>query len=346
MGRIQQIDFLKGVSIMGVFIIHILGLTFTKEDVTIYSLYFDSFFRFAVPIFFGVLGYMTYHQYRHVTDWKRFYRSKVFYIFVPYLLWSFVYVFVPTIYQFTDGKELTVLQVLLGYTEVHLYFMVPYLTFLIGTPLIVRLIKVMGEAFVSKLSLYAVAIFMLIFIFIEQSVMKQESHVLSKTDIRTIANWVGYYAMGLYVALNQQQLKTLFGDLAKMRKLRFLLLSTVYVMAVFLFTITAKVIFPYETPYLLPLSLIATFLLVTLYEKKKGKKWVKQISQLGTHTFPFYLSHVLFIKWGYLWFCVNGITATGLIMTALFGLICSLSYVWLHHMAIEWIKQKLAKEDN
>lgn len=340
MGRIQQVGFLKGISIIGVFIIHVLGLTFTEEDVTIYSLYFDSFFRFAVPIFFGVLGYMTYHQYRHLTDWKAFYRSKIMYILIPYLVWSFAYAFVPMIYQFTNEKELTLWQVLFGYTEIHLYFMIPYLTFLVGTPLVIRLLNRMGEVFVSKLSLYATAIFIVIFIFIEQSVMKQESHILTNTDSRTIVHWFGYYAVGLYIALNQKQLKFLFGNLAEMKKYRFVLVTILYVISVGVFTITGKVIFPYETPFLLALSMLAVFLLMTIYEKNREKKWVHQISQLGTHTFSFYLAHVLFIKLGYLWFCPNGITLTNLIMVAIFSFVCSLAYVWLHKITIQYLKGK------
>lgn len=331
--RNVYLDFLKGVAIIGVFIIHVNALTFSEENLSVFSLYFDSFSRYGVPFFFGVLGYMTVIRYVHTEDWKGFFKRKGIMIVIPYLLWSFLYFFVPTVYPFLEeghGKK-TPLDVLLGYSEVHLYFMIPYLTFILLTPFVVKGIKKFQPKTISRIAIILTALHVFILITVENDILNGNNTWYHETDYLLIVHWIAFYSIGLFIGINKEAVLSLIKFEKWKRKRSLFLSSFVYLIAVSVYVFTFKVLFPYATPNLVLNSLVALWMFSVFYHYFRNRKGVQWISRLGKHTFPFYLSHVLFIKIGYFLFCSGGITTMNLIFVSIFGFALSVLYIFLHN---------------
>ncbi|MEX3623695.1 acyltransferase [Viridibacillus arvi] len=338
MERNHFVDFLKGISIIGVFIIHTLALALSKEHVSIIGLYIDSLFRFAVPFFFGVLGYMTFTRYQHINDWKKFYKNKAIMVVLPYLLWSLLYFNVPTIYPFlekTTGKE-TVWDILLGYSEIHLYFMVPYITFILLTPIVVKFIKKFHPKVVSKVCVILTSLFVLLLVFAENKYMNGQYSFFHETDYLFIYHWIGYYCIGMFIGINTQAIAILVGNIQKVKTRTIILVLVVYLAVVGIFTITAKVITPYATPNLVLNALVALWLLTLIYGKTYYKKITLLINKLGSNTFPFYLSHILFIKIGFLLLCSKDVTLISLLLVSLFAFVLSIGYILVHKKIVQF----------
>ena len=69
--------------------IHTVGLSFSVENISVLGLYIDHLFRFAVPIFIGILGYMTIRRYINIESWSLFYKKRYYillYLFIFGLL--------------------------------------------------------------------------------------------------------------------------------------------------------------------------------------------------------------------------------------------------------------------
>ncbi|MGR9635540.1 acyltransferase family protein [Bacillus cereus] len=91
--RNNLIDFIKSICILGVMCIHTVGLSFSVENISVLGLYIDHLFRFAVPIFIGILGYMTIRRYINIESWSLFYKKKILYIVIPFLYLVFYLLF-------------------------------------------------------------------------------------------------------------------------------------------------------------------------------------------------------------------------------------------------------------
>lgn len=338
--RNLYLDFLKGVAIIGVFIIHVNALTFEEEYLTIFSLYIDSFCRFAVPFFFGVLGYMTVIRYIHIESWKGFFQRKGLMIAVPYLLWSFLYFFVPTVYPFLEeghGKG-TAWDVLLGNSEIHLYFMIPYLTFTLLTPLVVKAIKRFQKKTISRVATILTALHVLLLISVENDVLNGNDTWYHETGYLLIIHWIAFYSIGLFVGINKDAVLSLLNRKKWERKRSLLLAVFLYFVSVSVYVFTFKVLFPYATPHLILNALMALWGFSVFYHYFRHAKGIRWINRLGMHTFPFYLSHVLFIKIGYFIFCSGGITTMNLIFVSVFSFILSILYVLLHNKVVKGIQ--------
>lgn len=354
MERNHFIDFIKGISIFGVFIIHVALFLFTEETVSFFSLYADAIFRFAVPFFFGVLGYMTYTKYRSLTKWKDFYFNKFMYIVIPFLLWSALYTKMPIIFEVIEEKKMNLLlKIVLGYSEVHLYFMVPYITFILLTPLTVKLFNKLDEKVLSKLCTWIIAIFVGVLILVEKSTLAGENTIFEITGARLFIQWIGYFAIGVFIAINWDKIKILFGDLKKTKSVVFGGGIFAYIIVTMFYTLTGKIIIPYLTPFLVLMSLLAFWLLGVLYSKVNHLKAIKGVLILGRNTFPFYLAHVFFLKVGYNLFCADKLNELNMLYTALFGFALTLLYVEFHNKAVnvhkdsvKLIKQRFKMEES
>jgi probable poly-beta-1,6-N-acetyl-D-glucosamine export protein len=338
--RNPYIDFLKGVAIIGVFMIHIVGLTFSEEHINIFSLYIDSFSRYAVPFFFGVLGYMTVIRYVHIDDWKPFFKRKGVTIVIPYLLWSFLYFFVPTVYPFVEenqGKE-TLWDVLLGYSEVHLYFMIPYLTFLLLTPIVVKGIHTFSKKTMSRIAIIFTALHVLLLIYVENDILNGQSTWYHDTGYLLVIHWMAFYSIGLFIGINKEVVLSQFNREKWKEKRRLVIAGIFYFISVSVYVFTFKVLFPYATPHLVLNALIALWMFSVFYHYFRHAKWVRWISWLGSRTFPFYLSHVLFIKIGFFLFCSKGISWFNLLFVSVFAFVLSIFYVYLHQKWTKFIR--------
>lgn len=335
--RNDFIDFIKGFSILGVFIIHIAGLTYSEEHLNLLALYMDAFFRFGVPIFFGVLGYMTIIKYSNVDSWKVFYKRKAVQMLFPFLIWSSLYCLIPTVYPFLEegkGKD-SLLDIVIGNSEVHLYFMLPYLTFLLITPLVVKLYKNFPPKTLSMGSIILICAHILLLMGADKSVIQDETNFYNSSNYMLIIHWLSYYFIGVFIAVNKDVISTLVGE-KKVTWKKFIGVTILYMIVAFVFIATLRILMPYSTPLLVLNSLIAIWWLKVFYEKTKDLKVVYGLKKLGQRTLPFYLSHVMFIKLVFIWIFGQQISFLNLLGVA----IISFGLTVLYMKVESWFKKR------
>ncbi len=99
--RILYLDFLKGVSILFVVLLHVAALGLSASPVGSYSWeisnIIDSLCRFVVPVFVMISGALLMDKLKDFHLYKSFKR-----LFFPLILWSLLYAFVVIAYQYRN----------------------------------------------------------------------------------------------------------------------------------------------------------------------------------------------------------------------------------------------------
>lgn len=333
--RIQFIDFLKAICIIAVICIHTVNFSFSEKDITITALYVDNICRFAVPLFFGVLGYMTIKKYTHVVNWRLFYKRKVVYLVVPYFLWSICYYFIPTVYPFdnkNEGKEYW-WQILNGESEVHLYFMVAYFLFLVITPLIVTLYKFIPKNMFIKLCIIGIILHLLLLTYSDYITWSMHDDFwYTKLNYSLPIHWFGYYLTGYVLAIDNAYIIMLINRAQKRigSLNNFSKCLVLYLIMVGVFLVTLRGLKAYATLHLYWISIVALILIWGAYCYVQRTRVLNFFIFIGQNTFAIYLSHVLFLKIIYI--CLGKSSfPLNLIITFALGFVLSLMYVPIHH---------------
>ncbi|OUB88486.1 hypothetical protein BK784_28640 [Bacillus thuringiensis serovar medellin] len=340
--RNNLIDFIKSICILGVMCIHTVGLSFSVENITVFGLYIDHLFRFAVPIFIGILGFMTIKRYINIESWSLFYKRKILYIVIPFYIWSFIYYLTPNVYPFTNGEEGKQYwwQILNGESEIQLYFMIAYFLFLLMTPLVICLYKKLSRVAFIIICLLLLLGHVLLLTYSDYMVwVKKMDFWYTTLNYSLPIHWLAYYLIGILMALFEKKISHFIIRSKKYfnKSIRFAISLFLYLLVVMAFLVTIRGLKPYATVYLVLLSLVALYVLFNLYDILKTKKVVGYFCFIGKNTFPIYLSHVLFIK--VLFFLLEKyLSFVNLIIIYIGCLIFSLFYTLLHNRLYNFIK--------
>jgi len=167
--RVEELFYIRAICAFGIFIIHLSGSFALSSSFGSRAMHFgiiiNQFFRFGTPIFMMLSGFVLFYNYRSFEefDFGNFYRKKVKYILIPYILWSFLYyTILPYLLRtpfshllisfkgilsavnFDSIKFLKVIS--LGIAYPHLYFIFLIFQFYLLYPLFIKfLIKPMKE---------------------------------------------------------------------------------------------------------------------------------------------------------------------------------------------------------
>ncbi len=152
--KIEEIVIARAISILAVLMVHSTSVTVVTllPDSSSFSFYnaVNTFFRFGTPTFILlsslVLFYSYYHRPLTKERIKRFYSNRLMYILVPYVLFSFIYIYVNSNYfaNFASSSDFwaTFIDKLsLGKAHPHLYFVFISVQFYLMFPLFLYLLK-------------------------------------------------------------------------------------------------------------------------------------------------------------------------------------------------------------
>jgi hypothetical protein len=297
----------------------------------------DTAFRFAVPLFILVLGYMTYTKYLSITGfagWSVFFLDKLRLV-LWFIGWSAVYTAshhplpklaeVPPI-QFTSF--------LWGNAEVHLYYLIAYFGFLVLTPAVAGGIRLLPPGWRMPVFLLAAGMHILL---MTESVRDIYAGRLDTFYISTLSHlplhWFGFYAIGLASACWRER----FGKKILTLTSDWLLSSSIGVALglIFLLTVGFAVhrqmyLYIYYTPYLYALLIVSIGLCSWLYMRMGATHLRAAVCRLGSYSFPVYLSHILWLKIMVL--ALGGIVASWIQATAVIStvLLASILYIPAH----------------
>ncbi|MGO4527801.1 acyltransferase [Paenibacillus sp. 2TAF8] len=150
--RIEYLDLYRAIAIMAVVAIHATSTAVAHYPRNTFDhdlfYFWNTFLQFAVPAFLFLSSLVLFYNYSAKLSEKgwivSFYKKRMFYIFVPYVVWSLIYFMIK---KWLSGKEPLesslqfVEQLMLGTAHTHLYFFLIILQFYIVFPWILSLTK-------------------------------------------------------------------------------------------------------------------------------------------------------------------------------------------------------------
>ncbi len=142
--RIKEIDFLKGLAILAVLLVHT-SWNFIRSDelngVIISNAFINTFSRFAVPLFIFVSSLVLSYKYFHNLDKKSFYSKRIKSIILPYIIFSLFYMLCEIAYlsRIPNAEEVIINWIIGGYG--YLWFLVLIMQLYILFPFIVNIYK-------------------------------------------------------------------------------------------------------------------------------------------------------------------------------------------------------------
>ncbi len=135
--RDESFDAFRGVAIIAVVAIHAIPWQLYRVE-TILS--YRQLLNFAVPVFLFISGYwMSKKPIRTLEDYTEFLRKRFLRIFLPYLLWSLVFIGYDAVKVHGIDIVQVVHKLFTGGAECHLYFIIVIAQLYILTPLLQNL---------------------------------------------------------------------------------------------------------------------------------------------------------------------------------------------------------------
>lgn len=201
--RLEELDFVRGLSILGVVIIHITGAYLAKLDTNSasYSIFItlNQAQRFCVPAFFLMSGFLLSYKKRHCSNLDEVLKNRLSKILCPYIIWSSLF---EIYYNFILRRETASLWVFLedlitGRRVYVFYFIIVllqlYLLWWALAKFKVRITaKILALAFAIQLT-FTIYNYLALFGYVATP------HYLSD---RLIFGWIFYFILGMYLAVH------------------------------------------------------------------------------------------------------------------------------------------------
>lgn len=329
--RVPFLDLLKGMSVLGVIVMHTLDLAPAESALGVASRLPSHLFRFAVPFFLGALGYLTLRRHAEPRDWRRFYREKALQLFFPYLCWALIYAFDPKVPPWDDRAH-GPWTWLLGYSERHLYYMVVYAGFLLLLPVIgAGLRRVRARAWRSA-GLFALIAGHLALLAWQEAALaagRFDGFYLA-TESRLPLHWLSFFCAGMLLSLYEAELRAAVARLRSALRLCLPLFAAAHVAASRAHTSAAAPDYFTLSPSFFLAAVTALLFFVSVHAWLGRGAASRLVGTLGRRSLPIYLSHVLWMKLLYL-LLGDGAPSLGLLLGLIpLTLLLSLGYLPVH----------------
>ncbi|WP_434642498.1 acyltransferase [Thermoanaerobacterium thermosaccharolyticum] len=199
--RIDEIDVLKGISIIAVLIIHTTGIAVSDLDKSSLSYIvfavLNRFLQFAVPAFIFASSMLLMYNYSDGDNWKLFYKKRFKNVLLPYIVWTMIYgIYLYVIYNEPLKSILTVENLFFGGMFYHLYFIVIIVQLYVLFPVLLYIYKLINKN--RYTILMSIVIFQIADIFLFKYVISryyQNSSLLFIT-------YISFIIAGMYIGEN------------------------------------------------------------------------------------------------------------------------------------------------
>lgn len=266
--RYKELDILRGLSIIGVLLIHISSHRINDNV----GLFINQISRFAVPSFLFLSGMGLTLSNKLNEGYLNFIVNLVSKILPPYLLWNILYYLVNefegySIIGFTKG-------VVLGTNAYHLYY-VPITIFLyLIYPI---LLKIAAKA-------HGLVIVLII------TIISQHISLIINIDIfnlpQNVCNWIFYFVLGIWFSDN-------FPSKLLIIKQNKLIIRTLFICTLF-GILSESNILNVTTSMRASIILYTTSFILFIFSFEWNKNFIKMsLLNLSKKTYGIYLSHVI-----------------------------------------------------
>lgn len=286
--RIEQVDFIKALSIIGVVVIHITATPLLKGQLSVngYRLYLllNQIARISVPAFLFASAFTLTASEEHIKhNYFQFLYKRLKRILLPYLIWCFIY----TIYTNASLKPLNFIKTLFWETPFyHLYFIPLIFQFYLLFPIFKKIFK-------STIGMCAALCINLYFFYIINISNQMPDLLLDK---KWLYFWIFYIAFGIWFYYHYEQIVELI------RKARYLIIVIFPISIAGVFIDSILLQHKYNsidrtTTFQRP-AILVYFVLFILFAwcVKVSYIFVKDaIKVISKYSFEIYLSHALFL---------------------------------------------------
>ncbi|MGE5543918.1 MAG: acyltransferase [Bacillota bacterium] len=270
--RNAMFDVLKGLGIISVIISHVY-----RGGTDPLGVFLREICMWCVPMFFMVQGYFMSGPRNYLqSSWKKIRKT-----YVPYLYWAVAY---GVFYWITVGKTFTVMDLILGKTALHLYYMFYYMLFALLCPLLYLLPRALSVG----------TLFFMLFSNVAINVILEISRtyhisILSWTGPNPF-KWWGFIAIGMLLA-EYPSIKEYIT-----RHSRAIAWGAVAVFAIGLIEpyLNNTVGYLFNKAALFPLSIGLT-LALAIYYSTANPIGVRYLSYIGNRTLGIYLGHFFLV---------------------------------------------------
>lgn len=328
--RYIEFDILRGLSVIGVVLIHITSTMMDNALEPRYgvAVFINQLTRFAVPSFLFLSGFGLTISDKLKDGYLKFLRNRLSRILILYILWSIFYYFYNN-----NGFDLLgfLSQLLLGNTSYHLYYVPLILIYYVFFPIL----KKTGVSNTGLILTLIITLFNQIFIDLSD-------FALIKDEINPL-NWVFYFALGIWFSQNLDE------------KIKFLKGKSKIIFAGFLISLIGIFL---ETYYMIDeigvyaaassvrasvIVYAVLFILLIISINWDSFSLQQLLIMLSKHSYGIYLSHVFILNAFTNWF--SGFSSPGtliyLISSLIFVLATSLILSIAIDQIIDWLGEKI-----
>lgn len=282
MKRIEYLDYLRALAIIGIVVIHsfdpfVIGTNHTG------SLFIASLFRFAVPLYVVISGALLLSH--PITDSVTFYKKRVAKIGIPLLVWTVIYI----LYNQLGGKPLTS-ESLISYA---LFGQPFYLIWaLLGLYLITPFLRRFLESS-TKQEVYLATTIALILSIVSSSIevwLLADKNVLPAFSIIRFVPFIGYYLLGYVLASVKFSFRLAFllWGLSSLA----VFLTTNILFGYYGFTYKSQLLYQYHSPFVVA----ATVGIFLLMKHINLSRWLDLlVKSISVASFGIYFVHMLII---------------------------------------------------
>lgn len=202
--RLLELDILRGVSIIGVILIHIIGSSyhFWNEGSAVWTVFIsiDQFFRFSVPLFVFISGYTLYSKYAQDFKYWQFYKKRSGKVLPWYIVWSLIiYIYINFTVEPGFVNYPTWKLILLGKVDYHLYFVSMIFQLYLLFPALQWLYKKFRSNFVFTLFILE-AVLYLTFSLDGLKVIHLPWRLYEQQQYLFFGTWVFYFVLGFWLS--------------------------------------------------------------------------------------------------------------------------------------------------
>ena len=312
--RIEELFYIRAIAALGILIIHATGSFAVSSEYGSKAMYLgiflNQFFRFGSPVFMMVSGLVLFYNYRSLDefDTAKFYKKKIKYILLPYVIWSTIYFlyshYISGIPLKGEGKVL-IRGILLGESYSHLYFIFLIFQFYILVPLILRyLIEPMKE---KPLRVF------LIFALIQGAILTYQYYfknydatgfvrLFNKYYWKTVFGWSAYFITGGLIGLHYKKIANYIEEHISGILLGYIIVTILYVGQVYMNIYINQGRDYYGRfgsirPHTMIYAFFTMALLIYMTRRiaKKDNFLEKNLKNFGTYSFGVYFAHPLIL---------------------------------------------------
>ncbi|MBR3621850.1 MAG: acyltransferase [Selenomonadaceae bacterium] len=354
--QISAITAMRGMGALGVIGIHVGGMYLNNPTPNLWLVaLYDEASRYAVPIFFFLSAFGLFYKLdlKEKFDYIGMLRRRLKAVLLPYLTWSFFYLWHTSYWYDTPFPSDKLPETLIfGLAKYHIYFLVILIWFYLLMPLWVEIVKRLTEKWLILLLFIQIAVnYALCYssnLYLFQTSLPEGSW-LQLAIMHRLNYWVLFYFFTFLLGAYLAQRFDLFMWVLKEKYVKitiFFVVALAFQLGHYFYLInsgrtaleaifTAHQLSPFGVLYTIA-SCLFFFWLFT-YKLTSGRIY-STIETVGKHSYFIYLVHPLFLTIASLKFSLTGTVVTGGLSIGVYvgALICSLVFAVIFQKIAEF----------